>query len=193
MLLLSHPRPCDLLPWLLFQFQAEIHPMPTLSRATTHIYSDIYFSLADQGTGLEQESRDWISASIPSWYTIVCNGSDSPPPSPGSQNTPGERPRKMLFTMSWPHKALQALSAGCVWQSSLTPRPHIRLHSLSEASDRTEAGHWTVPSAPHNFPSHLSLFSPSPYFSLSQSPRPSSHAHKKDFKLDRQPAGLLHV
>lgn len=42
--------------------------MPTLSRATTHTHGDF---LANQGTGLGQESGEWISAPTSPWYTVV--------------------------------------------------------------------------------------------------------------------------
>lgn len=61
----------------------------------------MYLPLADEGTGLRQENRDWISAPIPPQYTIIHNGLDSAPPSPGSQN-PGEKPRMILFNVNWP-------------------------------------------------------------------------------------------
>ena len=36
-----HPKPSDLLPFLLFQLQAWTQPMPILSRATAHTCSDL--------------------------------------------------------------------------------------------------------------------------------------------------------
>lgn len=122
----------------------------------------------------------------PPQYTTVHNGPHPAPPSPGSQNIPGERLRQMLFNMSWPHQPFIMLTIPLMLAASdISPNPTIP-HSPSHLA-KLSIG---LKPAIEQYPQLSTVFPPISFssslplpISLSQSPQPSSHVCKKDFKL----------